>query len=182
MELGLPETPFRLVLNSLDILLLKSSRIFHFVKYFDDMRKNITIYSHLIKSIPNITKEKALSFLYYNKVTTLISYVNFDFFSILIFLLVAFVTICHLDSWVLYFISQQLHPGVSFILWCHMYILCWHPSIQLFNWNETTISFCGAQFLIDFTSLFFIYPFQIARHIDRVHPKQLPTQPSAKTW
>jgi hypothetical protein len=45
MELGLPETPFRLVLNSLDILLLKSSHIFHFVRHFDGTRKNITIYS-----------------------------------------------------------------------------------------------------------------------------------------
>jgi hypothetical protein len=63
MELGLPETPFRLVLNSLDILLLKSSRIFHFVRHFDDMKKNITIYSHLIKGIPDVIEERALPFL-----------------------------------------------------------------------------------------------------------------------
>jgi hypothetical protein len=63
MELGLPETPFRLVLNSLDILLLKSSRIFHFVRYFDGTRKNITIYSHLIKGIPDVIEKRALPFL-----------------------------------------------------------------------------------------------------------------------
>jgi hypothetical protein len=46
MELALPETPFRLVLNSLDILLLKNSCIFHFVRHFNGTRKNITTYSH----------------------------------------------------------------------------------------------------------------------------------------
>jgi hypothetical protein len=63
MKLRLPETPFRLVLNSLDILLLKSSHIFHFVRHFDGTRKNITIYSHLVKSIPNVIKERVLPFL-----------------------------------------------------------------------------------------------------------------------
>jgi hypothetical protein len=55
--------PFRLVLNSLDILLLKSSHIFYFVRHVDGTRKNITIYSHLIKSIPGVIEERALPFL-----------------------------------------------------------------------------------------------------------------------
>jgi hypothetical protein len=65
IKLGLPKTPFKIKLSSMDILLLKSSKIW-LIDYFFRIRNEMSIYAYSFKSIP-IEIDKKKSIFYYNK-------------------------------------------------------------------------------------------------------------------
>jgi hypothetical protein len=64
LNIGLPETPLRLTIEPMDIVFLKSSRIFHNVQKIEGTRKNFSFYSHLIKGSPDEVEEKGKVFLF----------------------------------------------------------------------------------------------------------------------
>jgi hypothetical protein len=52
IKLELPKTPFKIKLNNIDILFLKSSKIWHFIDCFPRIRKSLSIYAHSFISTP----------------------------------------------------------------------------------------------------------------------------------
>jgi hypothetical protein len=57
------KTPFKIKLSSMDILFLKSSKIWHFVDCFSGIRKSLSIYAHSFKGTPTGINGEAEHFL-----------------------------------------------------------------------------------------------------------------------